>query len=504
MPRAELDRGQASLHADKDTGARPAGTMALMAGERIERDSMGELAVPETAYYGASTERARRNFPISGPRLPRRFIRAAAQSKGAAAIVNAELGLLDARLANAILRACEEVEGGGLDQHFVVDVFQTGSGTSTNMNANEVIANRANELLGGARGAKSPVHPNDHVNLCQSSNDVIPTAIQLSALHAIHEELIPALDLLRQALSAKAKEWMPVIKTGRTHLQDATPIRLGQEFTGYAGQVERGIRRVEGAGLEFAELPLGGTAVGTGINAHPEFAGRVCRHLSRTTGVAVHETDNHFQAQATLDAVLAGAGALRTVAVSLYKIANDVRWLASGPRAGLGELALPEVQPGSSIMPGKVNPVHGEDRRLYRDQRAGRQQSGLPAQVTQPLAQHDERGQPDHGHPRHLGEHGHGARGARIDLQHLRVALLNHVLDVDQSAQLQMPRDPGGEVHDLGFPFRRQAVGRIDGEGIPGMDAGPLHVPHDAGDQYRVAVADGIHLDLGTHHVVVD
>ena len=357
MPRAELDRGQASLHADKDTGARPAGTMALMAGERIERDSMGELAVPETAYYGASTERARRNFPISDLRLPRRFIRALAQIKGAAAIVNAELGLLDARLANAILRACEEVEGGGLDQHFVVDVFQTGSGTSTNMNANEVIANRANELLGGARGAKSPVHPNDHVNLCQSSNDVIPTAIQLSALHAIHEELIPALDLLRQALSAKAKEWMPVIKTGRTHLQDATPIRLGQEFTGYAGQVERGIRRVEGAGLEFAELPLGGTAVGTGINTHPEFAGRVCRHLSRTTGVAVHETDNHFQAQATLDAVLAGAGALRTVAVSLYKIANDVRWLASGPRAGLGELALPEVQPGSSIMPGKVNPV---------------------------------------------------------------------------------------------------------------------------------------------------
>jgi fumarate hydratase, class II len=331
--------------------------MAHMAGERVERDSMGELRVPESAYYGASTERARRNFPISDLRLPRRFIRALAQIKGAAAIVNAELGLLDARLANAIVRACEEVEGGQHDREFVVDVFQTGSGTSTNMNANEVIANRANELLGGARGAKSPVHPNDHVNLCQSSNDVIPSAIQLSALVAIREELIPALDVLRQALSAKAEEWMPVIKTGRTHLQDATPIRLGQEFQGYAGQVQRALRRLEGACLELSELPLGGTAVGTGINSHPEFARRVCAHLSRTAGVTVKETDNHFQAQATLDAVLAAAGALRTVAVSLYKIANDVRWLASGPRAGLGELALPEVQPGSSIMPGKVNPV---------------------------------------------------------------------------------------------------------------------------------------------------
>src|SRR2546429_1919221 len=220
MPRAELDRGQASLHADKDTGARPAGTMALMAGERIERDSMGELAVPETAYYGASTERARSNFPISDLRLPRRFIRALAQIKGAAAIVNAELGLLEAGLANAILRACEEVEGGGLDQHFVVDVFQTGSGTSTNMNANEVIANRANELLGGARGAKSPVHPNDHVNLCQSSNDVIPTVTHLAALAAIDEALLPSLARLRTALEAKASEFDTVLKSGRTHLMD--------------------------------------------------------------------------------------------------------------------------------------------------------------------------------------------------------------------------------------------------------------------------------------------
>ena len=318
---------------------------------------MGELAVPDSAYYGASTERARQNFPISDLRMPRRFIRALAQLKGAAALVNIELGLIDARLANAIVQACEEVEGGQLDEHFVIDVFQTGSGTSTNMNANEVIANRANELLGGTRGAKSPVHPNDHVNLCQSSNDVIPSAIQLSALVAISEELIPALDVLAHALRTKAAETMPVIKTGRTHLQDATPIRLGQEFTGYAGQVERGIRRVQAAVLELCELPLGGTAVGTGINTHPEFARRVCQHLSRRIGIPVQETDNHFQAQATLDTVLAAAGALRSVAVSLYKIANDIRWLASGPRAGLGELALPEVQPGSSIMPGKVNPV---------------------------------------------------------------------------------------------------------------------------------------------------
>ncbi|HYM50280.1 MAG TPA: class II fumarate hydratase [Candidatus Limnocylindrales bacterium] len=328
-----------------------------MGGERMERDSMGELAVPEAAYYGASTERARRNFPISDLRLPRRFIRSLAQIKGAAAIVNAELGLLDARLSGAIVQACEEIEGGQFDDQFVVDVFQTGSATSTNMNANEVIANRANEILGSKRGSRSPVHPNDHVNLCQSSNDVIPTAIQLSALVAITEDLIPALDLLGGALRTKADEFMPVIKTGRTHLQDATPIRLGQEFLGYAGQLVRGIRRAQAAVFELSELPLGGTAVGTGINAHPEFARRVAAHLSRRTGATLKETDNHFQAQATLDSVLAAAGALRTIAVSLYKIGNDIRWLGSGPRAGLGELKLPEVQPGSSIMPGKVNPV---------------------------------------------------------------------------------------------------------------------------------------------------
>jgi len=323
----------------------------------MEKDSMGEVRVPPDAYYGASTERARQNFPISSLRLPRRFIRALAQIKGAAALVNAELGLLETRLANPIQEAAEEVEEGKFDKDFVVDVFQTGSGTSTNTNANEVIANRANEKLGQPLGSHQPVHPNDHVNKCQSSNDVIPSAMQLAALVAIHEELLPALTYLKDALDKKAKEFMPVIKTGRTHLQDATPVRLGQEFLGYAGQVDRAIERVRRAVEELAELPLGGTAVGTGINAHPEFAQRVCAHLTRRAGVMVRETDNHFQAQATLDAVLSAAGALRTVAVSLWKIGNDLRWFASGPRAGLGEITLPEVQPGSSIMPGKVNPV---------------------------------------------------------------------------------------------------------------------------------------------------
>src|SRR3984893_17042807 len=305
-------------------------------GPRIERDSMGEVNVPPSAYYGASTERARQNFPISNLRLPRRFIRALAQIKGAAALVNAELGLLETRLANPIQRAAEEVEEGKFDKDFVVDVFQTGSGTSTNTNANEVIANRANEILGKPLGSPQPVHPNDHANKCQSSNDVIPSAMQLAALVAIHEELVPALTYLKDALDQKAKEFMPVIKTGRTHLQDATPIRLGQEFYGYAGQVERSVNRVRLAAEELAEMPLGGTAVGTGINAHPEFAQRVLSHLTRRTGVMVRETDNHFQAQATLDVVLSTAGTLRTVAVSLWKIGNDIRWFASGPRAGLG------------------------------------------------------------------------------------------------------------------------------------------------------------------------
>lgn len=331
---------------------------------RVERDSMGELPVPAGAYYGASTERAVRNFPVSGQPMPGRFIHALGLIKGAAIHVNGELGLLDGVLPPevraAIAQACDEVASGLHDADFPVDVFQTGSGTSSNMNANEVIANRANELLGQPRGTRKPVHPNDHVNLCQSSNDVVPTAIHLAALVAIDRDLEPALRELRDALEAKSQEFWPVIKTGRTHLQDATPIRLGQEFRGYAGQVERSLSRLSGARAELGEVALGGTAVGTGINAHPEFASRACAWLSVRTGVAVRETTNHFQAQATMDGTVAASGALNVIAVSLLKIANDIRLLGSGPRAGLFEILLPEVQPGSSIMPGKVNPVIAE------------------------------------------------------------------------------------------------------------------------------------------------
>jgi fumarate hydratase class II len=320
---------------------------------------MGPMEVPADAYYGASTQRAALNFPVSSLRFGRSFIRALGLVKMAAAQGNSDLGLLDPRVAAAIQAAAREVAEGQLDDHFVVDVFQTGSGTSTNINANEVIANRASEILGGARGSKL-VHPNDHVNMCQSSNDVIPTAIHVAALVQVDKQLIPALERLRVALEVKSKEFWGVIKTGRTHLQDATPIRLGQEFLGYAGQVERGVRRLRHAEEELSEVALGGTAVGTGVNTHPEFASRVCAILSQELGVSIRETDNHFQAQSTLDGVLEASGSLRTVAVSLQKIANDIRWLGSGPRAGLGELALPEVQPGSSIMPGKVNPVIAE------------------------------------------------------------------------------------------------------------------------------------------------
>jgi fumarate hydratase class II len=326
---------------------------------RIERDSMGEMQVPAHAYWGASTHRAVLNFPISDLRFARQFIRALGQIKQAAAQVNEILGTVDPQIAEAIVQAAQEVIDGKLDSHFVLDIFQTGSGTSTNMNANEVIANRANELLGGSRGSRK-VHPNDHVNFGQSSNDVIPTAIHLSALVSIEHDLIPALQDLQQALEQKAEEFMPVIKTGRTHLQDATPIRLGQEFQGYAGQIERGIARMRHAQAELSEVALGGTAVGTGVNTHPEFAGLVCRRLSEIDGVTVRETSNHFQAQSTLDNIVEASGSLNTLAVSLMKIANDIRWLGSGPRAGIGEIDLPAVQPGSSIMPGKVNPVIAE------------------------------------------------------------------------------------------------------------------------------------------------
>jgi len=320
---------------------------------------MGEMRVPADAYYGASTQRAVLNFPISDLRFPRQFMRALGQIKQAAAQVNESLGLLEPQVAAAIVRAAQEVIEGKLDSHFVLDIFQTGSGTSTNMNANEVIANRANELLGGSRGSRL-VHPNDQVNFGQSSNDVIPTAIHLSALVSIEHDLIPVLQGLQQALQQKADEFMPVIKTGRTHLQDATPIRLGQEFLGYTGQVERGVARMRHAQSELSEVALGGTAVGTGVNTHPEFAHLVCQRLSELNGVSVHETSNHFQAQNTLDNIVEASGALNTLAVSLMKIANDIRWLGSGPRAGIGEIDIPAVQPGSSIMPGKVNPVIAE------------------------------------------------------------------------------------------------------------------------------------------------
>ena len=330
--------------------------MAQEAKTRTEHDSMGTVEVPADAYYGASTMRAVQNFPISDLRFPRSFIRALGLIKLASVRVNIGLGLLEAPLGDAITQAAQEVADGKLDDQFVLDIFQTGSGTSTNMNANEVIANRATELLGGQRGSRL-AHPNDHVNKGQSSNDVIPTAIHLAALMGIKEQLIPALERLKQALDIKSREFWSVIKTGRTHLQDATPIRLGQEFLGYAGQMEHGLQRLTHAQQELSQVALGGTSVGTGVNTHPQFAARATALLSELAGVTVVETDNHFQAQSTLDAVVEASGVLRTIAVSLTKIANDIRWMGSGPRAGLGELALPEVQPGSSIMPGKVNPV---------------------------------------------------------------------------------------------------------------------------------------------------
>lgn len=327
--------------------------------QRIERDSMGEMRVPADALYGAQTARAIENFPISGLRFPRRFIWALGLIKKSAALANAELGELDGALAESIAKAAEEVVRGDLDDQFVVDVFQTGSGTSTNMNANEVIANRATELLGGKRG-EWLVHPNDHVNRGQSSNDVIPTAIHLAALEGITRGLSPALKGLHAALEWKAREFHEVMKIGRTHLQDATPMRLGQEFSGYASQVAHGIQRVERLGDPLGELALGGTAVGTGINAHPEFAKRTIARLANESGLALREANNHFEAQGARDAAVEASGTLKVVAVTLVKVANDIRWLASGPRCGLGEIKLPAVQPGSSIMPGKVNPVMSE------------------------------------------------------------------------------------------------------------------------------------------------
>ena len=323
---------------------------------RVESDSMGEMRVPASAYYGAQTARAVENFPISNLRFSRTFIRAIGLIKKHAALVNESLGLLDPTLADAVARAAGEVADGKFDSQFVVDIFQTGSGTSTNMNANEVIANRASELLGGKIGDRL-VHPNDQVNRGQSSNDVIPTAIHLAALHDIETRLVPALKELHAALAKKAVEFNDILKIGRTHLQDATPMRLGQEFSGFASQIEHGLARLEGLKPHLSELALGGTAVGTGLNTHPEFARRVIDAISRETGLQLREASNHFEAQAARDACVEASGALKTIGTSLIKIANDIRWLGSGPRLGLAELKLPAIQPGSSIMPGKVNPV---------------------------------------------------------------------------------------------------------------------------------------------------
>ena len=326
---------------------------------RIERDSMGEMEVPIDALYGASTMRAVLNFPISDLRFPRTFIRALGVVKQSAAKTNMDLGVLSKDIGEAIIVASDEVIKGDWDGEFVLDIFQTGSGTSTNTNANEVIANRASQIMGGDLGSRL-VHPNDHVNLGQSSNDVIPTTIHVAGLIAIGESLIPALQNLRAKLNGKSEDFWDVMKTGRTHLQDATPIRLGQEFSGFAAQAEYSIERLERCRIALREVALGGTAVGTGVNTHFEFSERTCKYISAVSGVDVAETRNHFQSQSTLDAVVEASGILKTIAISLHKIANDIRFLSCGPRAGLGEILLPEVQPGSSIMPGKINPVISE------------------------------------------------------------------------------------------------------------------------------------------------
>src|SRR6266571_4597801 len=324
---------------------------------RTEKDFLGELKVPKDAYWGVQTQRAIENFPISGIRFGRRFIYALGLIKKACAETNMELGLLDSKTGKAIVKAAEEVMEGKLDAQFPLDVFQTGSGTSTNMNANEVIANRANEILGVPLGEKGTVHPNDHVNMGQSSNDVIPSAIHVAALMEIDHNLLPGLRELEESLAKKAKEFDPIVKSGRTHLMDATPIRLGQEFSGYQSQIDHGIRRISASRAALAELAIGGTAVGTGINAHPDMPGRVVEKISAATNTRFRVAENYFEAQGARDALVEASGAIRTVAVSMMKIANDLRWLGSGPHTGLRELNLPAVQPGSSIMPGKVNPV---------------------------------------------------------------------------------------------------------------------------------------------------
>jgi fumarate hydratase, class II len=327
---------------------------------RIERDSMGEMPVPDDALYGASTARAVLNFPISGRPMPAAFIHGMGLVKAACAIANGELGLLSIEKSELIQRVAQEIVDGKLDGHFPVDVFQTGSGTSSNMNVNEVIANRASQLAGQPLGSKRPLHPNDDINLGQSSNDVVPTALHVSVAVALQRRLAPALEELAAAIEVKSAGFRDVVKIGRTHLMDATPLTMEQEFSGYATQVRKAVERTHKAVAALSELAVGGTAVGTGLNGHPEFASRVCRILSQRTGLSFREARNHFEAQGGRDDCVEVAGHLATIAASLTKIANDLRLMGSGPRAGLAEIRLPATQPGSSIMPGKVNPVMSE------------------------------------------------------------------------------------------------------------------------------------------------
>jgi len=327
---------------------------------RIETDSMGEIKVPIDKYYGAQTARSLMNFKIGGERFPRELIRALGILKKAAALTNKELGILSAEKADLIVKAADEVIEGKLDEHFPLVVWQTGSGTQTNMNANEVISNRAIELAGGEKGSKKPIHPNDDVNKAQSSNDTFPTAMHIAAVEEIHRRLIPMLTKLRNALDVKAKEFKDIIKIGRTHLMDATPLTLGQEFSGYVQQLTNGLERINAALPRMYELALGGTAVGTGLNTHPEFAVKAAAQISKITGKPFVSARNKFEALAAHDALVEFSGVLKTLAASLMKIANDIRWLGSGPRCGIGEISLPENEPGSSIMPGKVNPTQSE------------------------------------------------------------------------------------------------------------------------------------------------
>jgi fumarate hydratase class II len=364
---------------------------------RLEKDSMGELEVPSKALYGANTRRAQLNFPISDLRFGRSFIKALGLIKQSAAETNLELNLLDKKIAESIIISAQEVIDGDHDDSFVVDIFQTGSGTSTNMNVNEVISNLAISKMGGEIGSRNPVHPNDNVNKGQSSNDVIPTAIHIAAAISIKDDLVPSMKILKKSLQKKSDEFWNIVKTGRTHLQDATPIRLGQEFKGYYGQIENSIKKVNSGLDELSVLALGGTAVGTGIGMNPEFCGSVISKISDKTGINFSETENHFQSQSTIDGIVYASGCVRSFAVSLMKIANDIRWLGSGPRAGIGELNLPEVQPGSSIMPGKVNPVIAESVTMICAQVMGNDQTvsiagqsgNFELNVMMPIAAHN-------------------------------------------------------------------------------------------------------------------